>query len=153
MKKDIRNDLGYYVEGDYMAEENTEKECIYISSKDKNGCRLVVTKDRIINLEVPHDDMSVYQFEFNSKEDWEGFLETIWNTENYMAVKKKDFIEFFQALRHLHGHHCRQLDVVAGRQKQIDKEIAEQQDRLGKLKQILSNYEYYYMEVYNENKV
>jgi hypothetical protein len=160
MKKDIRNDLsdlGYYMEGDYMTDEDMRNNVIYISERDKNNCRIIITKDHKINLEVPHDDMSIYQFEFNDQNAWEVFLEAMWKGEQYMAVRKKDFIEFFQALRHLHGHHCRQMDVVVGRQELIQKEINEQQERLSKLKGILSHYEEYYTEAYeevhNENKV
>jgi hypothetical protein len=152
------DDLGYYVEGDYMTDEDVTREAIYISERDKNNCRIIVTKDHKINLEVPHsafgiEDTRVYQFEFNDKNAWEVFLEAMWKGEQYMAVRKKDFIEFFQALRHLHGHHCRQMDAVVGRQELIQKEINEQQENLDKLKSILNHYEEYYQEAYSENKV
>lgn len=122
----------------------------YISPQSKTGFRLEVVDHTIMILGAVG---SIRSFTFDNKEDWETFLEKLWNTEHYMAVKKKDFIEFFQALRYLHGHHCRQMDVVVTRQESIQKEITEQQERLDKLKQILSNYEDYYMEVYNESKV
>jgi hypothetical protein len=156
MKKGIRNDLsdlGYYVEGDYMVEETNEKEVIF-KQENLAGSKITVHKDYIIQIS---NSTQIVVYDFDNKEDWENFLEALWKGERYMAVRKKDFIEFFQALRHLHGHHCRQMDAVVGRQELIQKEINEQQERLGKLKNILNHYEEYYTEAYeevhNENKV
>jgi DNA mismatch repair ATPase MutS len=143
------------VEGDYMVEGKTDiSSTTYISPESETGFRLQVVDHTIIIIGPNRSNRS---FTFNNKEDWENFLEALWKTQHYMAVRKKDFIEFFQALRHLHGHHCRQMDVVTARQLNIQEEIKQQQEDLSKLKEILNHYEEYYTEAYeevrNENKV
>ncbi len=154
MKKDIRNELsddylGYYVEGDYMVEK-VKDSTTYLSPKTETGFNLQVI-DHTVMIIGPHG--SNRSFTFDNQEEWESFLEALWKGESYMTVRKKDFIEFFQALRHLHGHYCRQMDAVTTKQKSIQVEIDGQQERLGKLKDILNHYEEYYTEAYNENKV
>lgn len=141
--------LGYYVEGDYMVEE-PKLEYKYVSPVTNTGYKLEVVDQSIL---IIGPNKSTRTFTFDTKAEWEGFCEAIWKTEHYVAVKKKDFIEFFRALRDFRKHHCKQFDAAIERQKNIQEELDKQQSYLNDLAAIVNHYEDLYMEVYNENKV
>lgn len=138
--------LGHYVEGDYMVEENNS---VIFSCEADSKMRLSVTNHQSIVLCIPHDDMSSYEFVFKNKEDWENFCEATWKTENYIPMKRTDFIEFFKALQFVYNHHQNQLTQAKLKHDTVKGWIDEQENNLNKLQDMIIGYE----EVYNESKV
>lgn len=142
--------LGYYVEGDYMVEEREEeyyeKEVIF-AQENLAGFKIAIREDHIIELRGPNQTTVVY--DFDNKEDWEAFCEATWKTENYIPMKRTDFIEFYEALRFAHHYHSRNLQMAKRKLIESQREVSEQEKDVTKLTEILIGYE----EVYNESKV
>lgn len=154
MKKDVNipNDMdhyhGYYVEGDYMVEETNESKVIFVQ-ENKAKFRLLVSKHPHSLVLKPNNGLPDYVYGFDNKEDWEDFCEATWQTDNYIAMKRRDFIEFFRALQFVHSYHTNQLFQAKLRQDKLQKEIDNQETNLNELQKIIKSYE----EIYNESKV
>lgn len=139
--------LGHYVEGDYMAEEEYYEKEVIFAQENLAGFKIAVRKDYIIEVRGPNQTTVVY--DFDNKEDWEAFCEATWKTENYIPMKRTDFIEFFKALQFVYNHHQNQLTQAKLKHDRVKGWIDEQENNLNKLQDIIIGYE----EVYNESKV
>lgn len=144
---DIDTDyLGYYVEGDYMEKIKNPDNQVIFAQENLAGFKIAVHKDQIIEI---RSNGQTILYDFDNKEDWEAFCEATWKTENYIPMKKTDFIEFFEALRFAHHYHSRNLQLAKRKLIESQKEVSEQEKDVTKLTEILIGYE----EVYNESKV
>ena len=122
---------------------------VIFSCESKSGMKLYVTSQQSIILGILHDDMSIYEFLFDTKEDWEDFCEATWKTENYIPMKRTDFIEFFKALQFVYNYHQNQITQAKLKHDRVKGWIDEQENNLNKLQDMIIGYE----EVYNESKI
>lgn len=131
--------LGYYMEGDYMEEKEDAKDVYkYISPTSPTGFKLEIVDHTIL---ITGPNKSVRSFTFDEQEDWENFCEATWDTENYVGIKKSDFIEFFQAMKFVYSYHDYNLKKAIEQMAGTHEQIKKQTDNLEKMKTFIDKYQ------------
>lgn len=123
----------------------SEEHKTIFSCMNEEGYTIYVTNIPSVMISTPYTNI---EFEFN-RENWEEFGYKVSDTENYTAVKKSDFVEFFQAMKFVRSYESHSLEQT---QRQIEKvidEMAKKQESIKAMDEIIAKYE----EVYNENKI